>query len=259
MIDPNWQVQDLDPVTWRNIGPYLEPENYIRTAQPGEHGLFVLHEEGKPLRVYDTEQGERPDLNVSRVEDPHTLAHTLYESGEWDRVHVVSKTHLAHVARSAQQIKNRELTLDQYYRLIYELVWQNATGYVSVPPHPGDWHGLKYDDIREFVSRLPDPASVALAVIDNERIFIGLILELRGGMIRTVTTFEALTLDAPLDVSAKSFELVWDALAVNFAPPAAALLCDRATFEGLVNAENKLSYLAAVGHAQPYFYRVEWK
>lgn len=257
MIDPHWQVQDLDPVTWRNLGPYLHPDNYIRTAQPGEHGLYILHDDGEPLRVYDSTAGERADLAVGEIRDPHTLAHSLYESGEWDRVHVINKKHLAHVAQTAQQIDNRALTLDQYYHRVYQHIWQNATGYVSVPAHPGDWHGLTYDALQAWVSRLPDPASVALGVIENDRVFIGLVLEIRGGMIRTVTTFEALTFDAPLTLSAESFEKLWNALAASFDPPAAALLCDRATFEGLVNAENKLNYLSAVGHTQPYFYRVE--
>jgi hypothetical protein len=257
VIDPHWQLQDLDPVTWRNLGPYFEPENYIRTAQPGERGLFVLHEEGKPLRVFDTEKGERADLDLSGIDDPHTLAHSLYESGEWERVHVINKTHLAHVAQAAQQIKNRELTLDQYYRLVYQLIWQSPTGYVSVPPHRGEWNGLKYGDLQEYVARLPDPCSVALGVIEDGKIFIGLILGVRGGMIRTVTSFEALELDTLLELSAESFERLWAALGERFDPPAAALLCDRVTFEGLVKAENKRSYLAAVGHAQPYFYRVE--
>lgn len=257
MIDPHWQLQDLDPVTWRNLGPYLEPENYIRTARPGEHGLYILHDEGKTLRVYDSTRGERPDLAIERIEDAHTLAHLLYESGEWDRVHVINKRHLAHVARAAQQKQNRELTLDQYYHLVYQLIWQSATGYVSVPAHRGDWHGLTYGALQDIVSRLPDPASVALGVLENGRVFIGLVLEIRGGMIRTVTTFEALALDAPLAITADSFETLWKTLAQNFDPPAAALLCDRAMFEGLVNAENKLGYLTAVGHTHPYFYRIE--
>lgn len=257
MIDPHWQIRDLDPVTWRNLGPYLEPGQYIRTAQPGEHGLYILHDDGDALRVYDSTLGERPDLAITRIEDPHTLAHILYESGEWDRVHVINKKHLADIARAAQQKQNRALTLDQYYHLVYQLIWQSAMGYVSVPAHRGEWHGLRYDTLQDIVSRLPDPASAALGVIEDGEVFIGLILEIRGGMIQTVTTFEALALAAPLDITAESFEILWKALAQSFDPPAAALLCERTMFEGLVNAEDKLSYLTAVGHTKPYFYRLK--
>ena len=55
MIDPHWQVIDLDPVTWRNLGPLLEPQRYIAAAQPDEHGLFILHDQGRLLKVVDTE------------------------------------------------------------------------------------------------------------------------------------------------------------------------------------------------------------
>jgi len=257
VIDPHWQVVDLDPVTWRNLGPFLEPGNYIRTAQPNEKGLFVLHDDGKVLKVLDTQAGERQDLDIARVDDPHTLAHTLYESGEWDRVHVINKRHLATVARQAQQIENRALTLDAYYQLVYRLIWQSSMGYVSVPPHTGEWDGFTYSQVREFLQHLPDPASVALGVIERGRVVIGLILEIHGGMIRYVTTFEALRLDAPLELDAESFERLWDTLDAQFAPPAAVLLCDRQTFDGLIHAEDKIAYLNAVGHAQPFYYRLQ--
>src|SRR5437016_14401225 len=98
MIDPHWQVVDLDPRTWRHLGRFFEPGQYIRAAQPGEHGLFILHDDGIPLRIYDTDTGTRSDLHIPYVEQPQTLAQQLYERGEWQRVHVINKRHLAYVA-----------------------------------------------------------------------------------------------------------------------------------------------------------------
>ena len=70
MIDPHWQVIDLDPVTWRNLGPFLLPERYIAAAQPGEHGLFVLHEHGQILKVVDTHAQRLTVAIPQTIEDP---------------------------------------------------------------------------------------------------------------------------------------------------------------------------------------------
>ena len=59
MIDPNWSVVDLDPHTWRVLGRFFDPGQYIMATQSGERGLFILHEEGKLLRIVDS-QGRTP-------------------------------------------------------------------------------------------------------------------------------------------------------------------------------------------------------
>src|SRR5690348_10361891 len=81
MIDPQWSVIDLDPYTWRAIGPFFDPGQYVRAAQPDEHGLFVLHEGGHILRVVDTARGVRHDLTGGSADDPHALAAHLYAQG----------------------------------------------------------------------------------------------------------------------------------------------------------------------------------
>ena len=260
MIDPHWSVIDLDPRTWRNLGRFIDPGLYIRTAQPGERGLFVLHDRGRAVRVVDTQSGVRRDLAIDSFDDPRILAHTLFESGEWDRVHVIDKQHLANVARQAQTIANRELTLDAYYHAVYELMWKNPLGYVSLPPHPGHWQGWTYTGIKEFVARLPDPTSLALGVLDERgEIAIGLILELRGGLIRRVTTFEALQFDAPLTLSAEGFERLWSSVAQRFAPVGGILLCDQPAFDGWIEAKDKMAYLREAAGRHAAFWRVELK
>lgn len=243
MIDPNWTVIDLDPRTWRNLGPFFQVPQYIRTAQPGENALFVLHEDGKPLNVYDSRRGPSPELVPGPISDPQLLAHDLFETGEWDRVHVINKQHLRAVARQSHTLENRALTLDAYYRRVFELVWNNPQGYVSVPPHPGHWQAWTYTQIRDFIARVRGPAALALAVLEGDEIAIGLILVVNEGLIRRVTTFEALTLAAPLSVSAASMESLWSALAQQFAPPAATLLCSRPVFDQWIAAGDKAAVL----------------
>ncbi len=243
MIDWNWDVVDLDPTTWRNLGRFFDPGQYIRTTRPDEHSLFVLHDGGAPLRALDSETGPRPDLLTGRIGDPQTLAHSLYESGAWDRVHVIDKRHLALVAAGAQQLEHRALTLDAYYRKVFELIWRNPTGYACVPPHPGHWHGFTYAQARRLVGRVPGPATLVLGVLDGSALHIGLILEVRDGLIRKVTTFEALSLSEPLDLSGAALERLAAAVSVALSPVAAALLCDVATFETWVTAPNKNTVL----------------
>ena len=134
MIDPNWSLIDLDPRTWRNIGRFFDPGQYIRAAQPGERGLFVLHDAGQIMRVVDTSYGVRRDLALGFVAEPRALAQQLYERGDWERVHVIDRRHLASVAREAQTTSRRDLTLDAYYRLVYHLLWDGSAGHRDAAP-----------------------------------------------------------------------------------------------------------------------------
>jgi len=257
MIDPHWSLVDLDPRTWRAIGRFFDPGNYIRAAQPGERGLFVLHDGRRVLRVVDSQTGVRRDLALDQVGDPRALANRLHGRGEWQRVHVIDQRHLAAVARQAQAGPRRDLTLDQYYHQVYQLLWSGDNGYVCVPPRAADWNGWTYAGIRAFVARLPDAATVALGVLEGDALSIGLILELRGGLIRTVTTFEALEEPPPGVVSQQSLEQLWALLerrsaTVGSPPPAAALLCTQAAFETWLAAADKraaLDQLAQSGAA----------
>src|SRR5579859_5804901 len=210
MIDPHWSVVDLDPRTWRNLGRFFDPGQYIRAAQPGEHALFVLHDNGRLLRIVDTQQGVRGDLDIASVNDPEQLARQLYEQGDWQRVHVINKRHLAEVARQAQELHGRPLHLDAYYRRVHHLLWGQQRGYICLPPHPGHWHGWTYQQIQGFVQQLPAAATVAIGVFAETTLEIGLILEWRQGSITTVTTFEALPEPTSVTgVSEQALEQLW--------------------------------------------------
>ncbi|HEU5099307.1 MAG TPA: hypothetical protein VFU22_09825 [Roseiflexaceae bacterium] len=261
MIDPNWSVVDLDPRTWRNIGHLIEPARYVSAAQPGERGLFVLHDGARILRVVDSTSGVRRDLALSLERGPAALAHEVFARGQWQRVHVIDRRHLANVARLAQATPQRQLTLDQYYHLIHTLIWGDHDGYISLPPHPGHWYSWTYAGIKAFVDRLPDPATVALGVLDGAATEIGLILDLRGGLIRKLTTFEAFGVPAPtFELTADSFERLWALLgdrgAAGAPMPAAALLCSRATFDAWLLGEDKLGALEQAALRGDAFWRL---
>src|SRR5262245_14111215 len=159
------------------------PSQYIMAAQPGERGLFILHDGGQNPRVVDSAIGPRTDVPLAGLRDPRRLAEDLFADGEWDRVHVIDRRHLAHVARQSQSAPRRELTLDEYYHLVYELIWDGSDGYVCAPPHPGNWRGWTYARLRALADGLPSPCSVGLCVLEANELHIGLVLGLRDGRI----------------------------------------------------------------------------
>lgn len=243
MIDRNWDVVDLDPRTWRNLGRFIEPGQYICAAQPGEHGLFILHDDGHILRVVDTRAGVRHDLGVNDASNPQALAAELHARNEWQRVHVINKQHLALVARQAQSIEHRAMTLDQYYRTVGDLLWSSQTGYISMPPYPGHWHGWTYEVVTQFLSYLPTTTSLALGVFDAETVAIGLILELNNGQITRVTTFEALDLQVQPTLSSDFLDHLWNALDQNYASPSAILICTQSVFEQWIEVVEKTTVI----------------
>jgi hypothetical protein len=243
MIDPHWAVVDCDPVTWRNIGRFIDPGQYVRAAQPGEHGLFIVHDQGRVLKVFDTERGVQSGVKIDRVVDARALAQELYGRGQWDRVHVINQRHLARVGYLAGASANRSLHLDGYYQLVYDLIWDGSDGYVAEPPKADHWNHWTMSQIEQFVSRLPKSASIALGVFEGERLNIGLVLEFKQGSIVRVTTFEAPALQ-PIEpqLSADFLDQLWAQLE-NVAPPAAVLLCDQGVFDEWIAAEDKLTPL----------------
>lgn len=262
MIDPHWSLVDLDPRTWRAIGRFFDPGQYIRAAQPGEHGLFVLHDGARVLRAVDSQTGVRNDLALDTLGDPRALLERLYARSEWQRVHLIDKRHLAEVARTSQALTRRDLTLDQYYHMVYRLLWNNDGGYLCLPARPNSWNGWTYAGVQAFVAQLPDAATLALGVLDGDALVIGLILELRGGLIRVVTTFEALGEPAPAAVSSAAFEHLWSLLeqrssAIGSPSPAAALLCTQAAFEAWLAEDDKYAALERAAQSGAAYWRLQ--
>ncbi len=244
MIHPQWDVVDLDPVTWRNLGRFIDVSQYVRAAEPGEHGLFIVHERGRVLKIFDTNRHARSSVKVSRVTDARALAKELYSHGQWDRVHVIDQQHLARVGYLAGASANRSLHLDGYYQLVYDLIWDGGDGYVCEPPKSGHWNHWTMSQLEQFVSRLPHSASMALGVFEGERLNIGLVLEFEQGSIVRVTTFEAPALQ-PIEpcLSADFLEQLWQQLD-HIAPPAAALLCSQATFDEWITTPDKIAFIS---------------
>ncbi len=244
MIDPNWELVDLDPSTWRAIGRFMLPGQYVRAGNPGEHALYVLHDHGRVLKVLDTASGTRRDLRIDRVDDSRAVAAKLFGLGEWERVHVIDRSHLADVAKRAQESPRRELTLDAYYRMVFHLIWDQGDGYVSLPLKALEWRGWTYEGVKSWIERLPSPSSLILGVIDGEDLIIGLIAIVSCGLIRKVTTFEALPIEYRKGAVSRDFlERVWTLAGEQFAPPEAALICTPDIFERWISVPGKIAVI----------------
>ena len=242
MIDPNWQLADLDPYTWRAIGKFIDPAMYIRAGSPDENGLYIVHDVGRVLSVVETSGARRSDLGIDRVSNPKAVAAKYFEQGIWDRVHVIDRRHLAKVSASAQQLPNRDLELDAYYRNVFDLIWGDDDGYVVLPPHPGTWNGWGYQQIVDVVNQLQEPASLALGVVDDidGSLIIGLLGEVSEGSFQKVTTFESLPFDrSDVAITSEFLDRLWNVLAESDFPPAAVLLCTESVFEKWIDQPNK--------------------
>ena len=243
MINPQWSVVDLDPITWRAIGEYINPGRYVRAGNDGEHALYVLHDNGQILNIVDTTTGRRMDIVPGPLDDPEAAAAELYATGEWDRVHLVDRQHLAAVAHEAQSDPRHDLTLDAYYRLVSHLMWSNSDSrYVVHPPRETTWHGWTYAAVQEWVLQLPNPATVALGVVGESGLRIGVIAQIEDGLITILTTFESLPIRRDeIDLTAATADRIWDALAAKFSPPAELLLCSPEVFEDWIHGSGSKS------------------
>jgi hypothetical protein len=241
MIHPHWSVVDLDPITWRNIGAFISPGRYVRAGDPGERALYVLHDNGRVLNAVDTASGRRIDLGLARIDDPDGVAADLFDRGEWDRIHLVDRQHVAAVAHEAQSDPRHGMTLDQYYRLVYHLTWSNSDSrYVVHPPRKESWHGWTYGMVQDWLGTLPDPATVALGVVGDGGLQIGVYAQIEDQLITVLSTFESLPVPREAAaVSADYRDRIWDAIADKFAPPAALLLCRSEVFDRWIHQQGK--------------------
>src|SRR5207237_9461094 len=115
-----------------------------------------------------------------------------------------------------------------------------ADGYVSAPPHPGNWHGWTYGGVQEFLESLASPSSLGVVVLDSTcgTVEISLVARVVDGRIQRVTTLEGLPPLPPPSLDAAFLEAFRGALRSALAPPAAALVCTRPTFDAWLYAND---------------------
>ncbi len=242
MIWEHWEVIDLDPRTWRNLGALFNPVNFITRARPGERILSILHQEGRVLKVYDSEKGVRRDLKLETIEHAPRTAQELYKSEQdLDRVQIFDKRSLVAFADGAQRSLHPEWDLDEHYRFIYGLAEDDPAGICYYPPRPSHWHHFTYDEVRHFIEAVvPSPSTLVLVVFEDEEVYISLILGIRDHKIKLVSTLDTLVpLGIGPKVSMADRERILEGVAQRFDRPSFSLFIQRAAFEAWLMAEDK--------------------
>jgi len=246
MIYEHWDVVDLDPVTWRNLGPYLDPQNFTTRGDPSERTLSILHDGGQVLKAWDSEGGTRHDLHLGLITDPLSRAKELYDSDQgWDRVQIFDKRSVLSFAHKAQESVHPEWDLDEYIARVWELADADPEGLCYYPPRPRDWNDWRYSQVNRFVEEvIPDNSTLILGVIEEDTLWAGLILGIRDRKIKLVTTFDALlSLGLGPVTCLEDIGEVVPLVARKFDPPAAALFCTRQVFAEWMRAEDKAGTL----------------
>jgi hypothetical protein len=119
---------------------------------------------------------------------------------------------------------------------------------VAVPPHPGNWHGVTYTALRNFLAQAPSPSNVCLCVPE----YIHLVIIVEGGRITRATTFEAYPDVPPPRVDTAFFEVLWEQLT----PAYGVLVCTKPVFERWVYSTEKTEILEAAHARSEAFWRI---
>ncbi len=242
MIWEHWEVIDLEPRTWRNLGALFDPANFLTRAQPGERILSILHQEGQVLKVHDSARGVRRDLKLETIENAPRTAQELYESEPGlDRVQIFDKRSLVAFADGAQRSVHPEWDLDEHYRFVYGLAEDDPQGICYYPPRPSHWKHFTYDQARHFIEEVaPDPSTLVLVVFEGEEVYISLILGIRDHKIKLVSTLDTLVpLGIGPRVSMADRERILEGVAQRFDQPSFSLFIQRAAFDAWLTAEDK--------------------
>ncbi len=242
MIWEHWEVVDLDPHTWRNLGTLFNPQNFLSRARPGERVLSILHEDGEVLKVYDSALGVRHDLDLETIEDAPRVAKELYEAEKGlAEVQIFDKKSLIAFADRAQRGFRPDWDLDEHYHFVYGLAEDDPQGICYYPPHPPHWNHFTYEEVRHFIKEVvPSPSTLVLAVFDRDQLYISLILGIRDHKIKLVSTFDALV---PLGLESRigmgDRQRILKLVEERFDIPSFSFFAQRSAFEAWLTAADK--------------------
>jgi len=231
MISRDCQIIDLDPYAWRSFGELLFPD------PAPERVLSILHDGGRLLRAYDSERGYRDDIPPI-ITDPPRLALKLSQADpNLTRVQVFDKSALQVFAAEVNCIPLEDITAIGWRTQVAQM-WRGTAGvYIEPSPPPND-----YDSLCAFLAGIPDGNTVVIAVFDDNRLYAHVVLGVREGLIRLVTTFDALVPHG-LNIDEVKIECrstVLKMVSEHLGQVAFALFIARETFAKLLIAPNRL-------------------
>lgn len=236
MIDENLVMLDIDPRQFRRLYDLAVPLRKPRR-------IFILHDNGRVVKAYDTERGLRHDLQAPVV-DPERRAREIFDSERGaSEVLVLERSAMRHYFAALQATYTPTETADEYYDRALRARGNYPGRIVKYPPQfPGlQYLGIGWEDARAFLKRYIPPDSFLLfAAFDGEQIWMSWIVGVSGGRVVRVASSDAIMdLDASLPNWRKRHQEMVEACNKQLGRVSLGLFTDRDTVVQVATASNK--------------------
>jgi hypothetical protein len=237
MLSPEVEIVDVDPVSWHNLFQIFRPEKQ-------ERQLFILHDGGKVLRVWDSEKKLRSDIEGPITDAPALAEGLLEEDRGLARVFIYDTNAVRELFMRVRSPEYDDMDLDEYRQMIKGLIKTELSSGVCIRPPLGDWYDTCYEGFQELLSRLPSPSSLVVGIFDSGREFTSLILSVEGGKVKRISTFDVLVPDGHEPRSEpEDFAAFASLLEARFPPIAFAVFTDSSVASRVVSSTDPLALL----------------
>jgi hypothetical protein len=231
MNETGMVIKDLDLDQWdRLMDLALFPQRQRR--------VFLLHEGGKPRRLYDTEAGELP-LPAWGVDDAQAAADRLRQEqpGAYSAQVIDPESLRKAMSRAQATVKPGAESILDYLEREDELRW-SAPGCARSPATGFLWHGLPVTRVRRFAEKmLPPSCTFVLAVFDRDELWLCLLVQFEQGRAVDLRTSAALDPADLKDVVGRDQHPFLLATVANaFRRPAFGWFVEREAFEAYMTA-----------------------
>ncbi len=232
MLSPGARIDHLNAEQWRRLTGLVYPQENGRK-------LFLLHEAGVPVRLYDTVAG---DLAVpkGRIKDFQASADALrLQNAPVEEVWVLDPEAFAKKMSEIQAQTAFGTELDVYALFDFD-ERMKTSGYAVSPRRDLLWRGIPLRRVQRFVEKmLPDSCSYVLGVFDGDLLWASLIVGFEGRKIVSVTTTDALPAEDVKDVVGRDqHPFLLSVVANTFGRPAFGWFVEKAVFEAYMKAKD---------------------
>jgi hypothetical protein len=219
------KVTDLNQDHWRHLTELTYFHRFDRK-------LFLLHEAGKPLKLWESQAGDLP-LPSESVGDPQSYAESLLKAyPEMAEVRVVDPEAFAQKMAEVQSKANFDMELDDYALMEFEECLK-APGFAIAPKREFLWHSLPWKRLQRFAAKLlPASCTFVLGVFDGDALWASLLAQFENGKIVAISTTDALPPEDVKDfVGRDQHPFFLSCVANAFQRPAFGWFVEKAVFE----------------------------
>lgn len=232
MLHQRCLIEDLDLDHWKRLSDLALHGRRARR-------LLILHEGGRALRAYDTQNGEQP-LPMAEVNDAQALAERLYaqqrEAGV-EQVWVLDPVAFHRAMGAVQATLDPKEDMDVYLAREFQVRW-DAPGCGFAPRTGFILYGLAWERLTRFVERmLPPSCTFVLGVFEGDALWASLFAQFQDGKIVGLSTAAALDPEDLKDIVGRDqHPFLLAAVANRYRRPAFGWFCERTDFEAYMTA-----------------------